>query len=72
MVPEKNIKNVSSVSLREVTYFANISAKTNLSAKPFYPVYQGHRRVSFIESKGQQIAAINVLPFYPLQLKTEG
>ena len=39
------------VSLRGVTNFAKISAKTNLSAKPFWPVYQGLRRVSFIKEK---------------------
>ena len=32
-----------SVSLCIVTYFANISAKTYILAKPFQPVYQGPR-----------------------------
>ena len=34
-----------SVSQRGVTYFAKISAKTSLSAKPFKPVYQRPRWV---------------------------
>ena len=39
------------VSLRRVTYFANISAKTNISAKPFQLIQQRSRWVSFIEKK---------------------
>ena len=35
----------------QVTYFANISAKTNLSAKSFLPVFMGPRWVRFIELK---------------------
>ena len=46
---EKSSLTPRSVSLRGVTYIANISAKTNLSTKPFYPAYQGPRWVSFIK-----------------------
>ena len=40
-----------SLSQRKDTYFANISEKTNLSAKPFQPVYQGPRWVQFMKYK---------------------
>ena len=38
-----------SISQRGVTYFTNISAKTNLLAKPCQPVYQGPMWVLFIK-----------------------
>ena len=43
-----------SVSLRGDTYFANISAKTNFSAKPFLLVYQGPRWVGFMDLKNDK------------------
>ena len=43
-----------SVSLHGVTYFANISAKKNLSAHPFQPVYQGPSWVGFMERISQK------------------
>ena len=45
-----------SVSICGVINFANISVKTNLSAKTFFPVYQGPRWVSFKEKKCQKIS----------------
>ena len=45
-----------SVSLRGDTYFANISAKTNFSAKAFLLVYQGPRWVGFMDLKMTKIS----------------
>ena len=62
-------KTPRSVSLPGVTYFANISAKTNLSAKPFLPVYQGPRWVSFIEKKNIKNLVTLLLKLKPMNQK---
>ena len=46
----KNSLTPCNVILCGVTYFANIFAKTNLSAKPFQRVYQGPRWLGFIKN----------------------
>ena len=53
----QNLFTPRSVSQRRVTYFANISAKTNLSANPFEPVNQGPRWVRFVKKMSTRDSA---------------